>query len=207
MPVSELTDKLGLQHLRSRTVRVLPLPREPQAGQEVKTSPVSSLILTSFFPPPHSGTSRPPVPPKAQAYMMGWTGCPMSCLSANQPGAGPCCPEAPACIPGITRLPDSSGSALPSCSSSHTDTGLCSCPSCLHVLSVVGAWSLVLWAGRGPLCCLLGPVEGASRTKTLSSRGGAGTWVYFYLFHFGHTLGARWGGGALRVVLRYGTGY
>lgn len=31
MPVSELTDKLGLQHLRSRTVRALPLPREPQA--------------------------------------------------------------------------------------------------------------------------------------------------------------------------------
>lgn len=32
MPVSELTDKLGLQHLRSRTVRVLPLPREPRGG-------------------------------------------------------------------------------------------------------------------------------------------------------------------------------
>jgi hypothetical protein len=116
------------------------------------------MLLTSFFPSFHSGTSRPPVPPKAQAYMMGSTGCPMSCQSANQPGAGPCCPEAPACIPGITRLPDSSGSALPSHSSS-PQTGLCSC-SCLHVLSVVGVWSLALWAQRGLLSCLLGPVEG-----------------------------------------------
>lgn len=29
MPVSELTDKLGLQHLRSRTVRVPPFHSEP----------------------------------------------------------------------------------------------------------------------------------------------------------------------------------
>uniref|UniRef100_F7DH64 ADP ribosylation factor 5 n=1 Tax=Equus caballus TaxID=9796 RepID=F7DH64_HORSE len=145
MPVSELTDKLGLQHLRSRTWYV-------------------------------------------QACTTGWTGCLMSCRSASQPGAGPCCPEAPACIPGMTRLPDSSGSALPSHSSSPADTGLC---SCLHVLSLVGAWSLALWAGRDPLSCLLGPVEGASRAKSPSSRGGAGIWVYLCFFHFGCTLGAR----------------
>lgn len=188
MPVSELTDKLGLQHLRSRTVRVLPLPGESQAGAGSKGIPFSSLLLTSFFPSPHSGTSRPPVPPKAQACTMGWTGCLMSCRSASQPGAGPCCPEAPACIPGMTRLPDSSGSALPSHSSSPADTGLC---SCLHVLSLVGAWSLALWARRDPLSCLLGPVEGASRAKSPSSRGGAGIWVYLCFFHFGCTLGAR----------------
>uniref|UniRef100_A0ABI7WVN2 ADP ribosylation factor 5 n=1 Tax=Felis catus TaxID=9685 RepID=A0ABI7WVN2_FELCA len=48
MPVSELTDKLGLQHLRSRTVRVLPLPGEPQAGARRKGIPLSSLLLTFF---------------------------------------------------------------------------------------------------------------------------------------------------------------
>lgn len=53
MPVSELTDKLGLQHLRSRTVRVLPLPREPQAGVGSQGIPFSSLLLIilSFSPP------------------------------------------------------------------------------------------------------------------------------------------------------------
>lgn len=52
MPVSELTDKLGLQHLRSRTVRVLSLPGEPQAGARRKGIPLSSLLLTflSFSP-------------------------------------------------------------------------------------------------------------------------------------------------------------
>ena len=52
MPVSELTDKLGLQHLRSRTVRVLPLPREPQAGAGSQGIPFSSLLLIilSFSP-------------------------------------------------------------------------------------------------------------------------------------------------------------
>lgn len=44
MPVSELTDKLGLQHLRSRTVRVPHRPRVPRGwggaeGQDVKASP------------------------------------------------------------------------------------------------------------------------------------------------------------------------
>lgn len=41
MPVSELTDKLGLQHLRSRTVRVPHRPRVPRGwgGQDVKVSP------------------------------------------------------------------------------------------------------------------------------------------------------------------------
>lgn len=34
MPVSELTDKLGLQHLRSRTVRVLPPHSGPSVSQE-----------------------------------------------------------------------------------------------------------------------------------------------------------------------------
>lgn len=138
MPVSELTDKLGLQHLRSRTVRALPLPREPQTGQEGNASPFYPLLLTSFFPFPHSGTSRPPVPPKVQACTMGWTGCPTSCRSANPPGAGPCCPEAPACITGMTRLPDSSGSALPSCPTSHRHRPL--------LLPLLPACSLCCWS-------------------------------------------------------------
>lgn len=87
---------------------------------------------------PHSGTSRPPVPPKAQACMMGWTGCPMSCQSAKQAGASPCCPEAPACIPGMPRLPDSSGSAPPSCSSSHRHRSL--------LLPLLPACSLCHWS-------------------------------------------------------------
>lgn len=53
--------------------------------------------------------------------------------------------------PGMTRVPDSSGSALPSHSSSPTDTGLC---SRLHVLSVIGAWSLASGHGgvHSPAC-------------------------------------------------------
>lgn len=201
MPVSELTDKLGLQHLRSRTVRGLPLPRKPQAGQEVKA------LLTSFFPSPPSGTSRPPVPPKAQAYTMGWTGCPMSCLSANQPGAGPCCPEAPACIPGITRLPDSSGSALPSCSSSHRHRPL--------LLPLPPACSLCCWS--------LEPCSPGTEGSTLLSAGTCGRgfqdrdpffqrrsrdlglllFVPFWAYPWGQVGGE----GGLRVVLRHGTGY
>ena len=106
MPVSELTDKLGLQHLRSRTVRiwsplhwVQPFLRSPRLDRGIKVSS-STLVLIYFSLSSYSGTSRPPALPKAQACMMGWTGCPMSCQSVSQPGAGPCCPEAPACIPG-----------------------------------------------------------------------------------------------------------
>lgn len=144
MPVSELTDKLGLQHLRSRTVRAWPLPEELQAGTGIKAPLFSSLLLTSFFPSPHSGMSRPPVPPKAQACTMGWTGCPMSCQSANRPGAGPCCPEAPACIPGMPRLPDSSGSVLPHCSCFHRHRPL--------LLLLLPACSL--WCGSLEPCSL-----------------------------------------------------
>lgn len=132
-------------------------PRKPQAWQETKASPFFSLLLISFFPPPHSGTSRPPVPPRAQACTTGWTGCPTSCQSASQPGAGPCCPEAPACI--IPGGPDSrtpQAVPFPPSSSSPEDTGHC---SCLHVLSLLGAWSLALWAWRDLISCLLGPVE------------------------------------------------
>lgn len=54
MPVSELTDKLGLQHLRSRTVRVLPLPREPQSGTGNKGIslffPATDLFFFTFTP-------------------------------------------------------------------------------------------------------------------------------------------------------------
>uniref|UniRef100_A0A8D1EYR1 ADP ribosylation factor 5 n=1 Tax=Sus scrofa TaxID=9823 RepID=A0A8D1EYR1_PIG len=52
MPVSELTDKLGLQHLRSRTVRTCVCSGEPQAGQEGKASPFfpASDLFLSFSP-------------------------------------------------------------------------------------------------------------------------------------------------------------
>ncbi|EAW83631.1 ADP-ribosylation factor 5, isoform CRA_b, partial [Homo sapiens] len=82
----------------------------------------------------------------------------------------------------MTRLPDSSGSALSSHFSSPIATGLCSC-SCLHVLSVVGAWSLALWAQRGPLSCLLGPMEGASwpRPPLPEEEQGSG-FPFFFLF-------------------------
>lgn len=50
MPVSELTDKLGLQHLRSRTVR-LTSPRHwapGSPGPAGQRCPFSSLRLISF---------------------------------------------------------------------------------------------------------------------------------------------------------------
>lgn len=55
MPVSELTDKLGLQHLRSRTVRILsPLrwasgfPREPSCREVSLLFPDADFLL--FLP-------------------------------------------------------------------------------------------------------------------------------------------------------------
>lgn len=98
------------------------------------------------------------MPPKAQACMMVWTGCPMSYQSASQPGAGPCCPEAPACIPG---WPDSrTPQAVPFLPTfpPHRQASA-PVPACMLSL-VVGAWSLALWAQRVLLSCLLGPVEG-----------------------------------------------
>nr|XP_013013837.1 ADP-ribosylation factor 5 [Cavia porcellus] len=157
MPVSELTDKLGLQHLRSAR-----------------------------------GTSRPPVQLKAQACMMGWTGCPMSCQSANKPGAGPCCPEAPVCIPGKTRLSDSSGSALASSTLPPTDRPL---------LLLLPACSLCRWS---PEPCSLG-IEGS--TLLPAGTYGRASWLRppfpeeeqrsgftFVLFCFEYTLGARFRG-------------
>lgn len=174
MPVSELTDKLGLQHLRSCTVSVLPLPREPQAGQDVKASPFSSLLLISFFPLPHSGTSKPPVPPKVQAYTMGWTGCPMSFRSANQPGAGSCCPEAPACIPRMIGLLDSSGSALPSCPSSHRHRPLLLSllPACSLCYRSLEPCSLDM---EGSTLLPAGTCGKGFQAEAPLSRGGAGT--------------------------------
>lgn len=54
MPVSELTDKLGLQHLRSRTVRiwsplhwVQPFLQSPRLDRGIKV-PASALVLIYF---------------------------------------------------------------------------------------------------------------------------------------------------------------
>uniref|UniRef100_A0A3P9AFA5 ADP-ribosylation factor n=1 Tax=Esox lucius TaxID=8010 RepID=A0A3P9AFA5_ESOLU len=58
MSVSDLTDKLGLQSLRSRLVSL-------------------SLAVSN------NGMCRRPVPPKAQACMKDWTGFPTSCPSSN----------------------------------------------------------------------------------------------------------------------------
>lgn len=55
MPVSELTDKLGLQHLRSRTVRIVSLwhwapgfPGEPDWTEESLSFPEADFLL--FLP-------------------------------------------------------------------------------------------------------------------------------------------------------------
>ena len=45
---------------------------------------------------------------------------------------------------------------VPPSSSSPADTGHC---SCLHALSLLGAWSPTLWARRDLISCPLGPVE------------------------------------------------
>ncbi|EHB08669.1 ADP-ribosylation factor 5 [Heterocephalus glaber] len=123
MPVSELTDKLGLQHLRSRTWYV----------QATCATQGTGLYDGLDWLAPG--------------------------LSKRYPARGrPLLPRSSRVHPGDDKTPG----LLRQCSCLHSSspqTGLCSC-SCLHVLSVVGAWSPALWAQRGPPSCLLGPVEG-----------------------------------------------
>lgn len=167
MPVSELTDKLGLQHLRSRTVRTLLHPGSTPCLRRARRPPLAPFPLLLTFSSSHSGTCRPPVPHRARACTMGWTGCLTSCRSANQPGAGPCFPEAPACVPGVPS-PDCSGGALASLTLA-PHTGPC---SCLHVLC---RWSLepCSLATTGSPLLPAGVTPGKSfLTEAPSSRGG-----------------------------------
>lgn len=107
MGVSELTDKLGLHNLRSRTVRKhththcqsAGCLRNPRAGLSV-TGGTPSFMLDEEFSTwgsfhllwPHclslcllSGMSRPHVPLRVLVCMRGWTGCPMSWQNVRPP--------------------------------------------------------------------------------------------------------------------------
>lgn len=129
--------------------------------------------------------------------MMGWTGCPMSCQSASQPGAGPCCPEAPACIPG---LPDSrTPQAVPSLPTLPPHRQVSApAPACMFSL-VAGAWSLALWVQKALLSCLLGPVEGLPGQGPLQQGGSRDLNLISFFFCFRCTLGARFGGRRVRA--------
>lgn len=145
MPVSELTDKLGLQHLRGRTVKVPPLPREPQAVAESEGIPFPALLLTLLLPtvvcPGHLCHPR--------HRPVRWTGLavPRAVEALTNQGPAPAAQKLPRAsrddqTPGLLRQCPS----LPLLPHRH---GLCSC-SRLHVLFVVGAWSLL--AGHGGVC-------------------------------------------------------
>lgn len=194
MPVSELTDKLGLQHLRSRTVRVLPLPREPQAGAGNKGISLFFPATDLFFFYLHPTVVRPGhlCHPRHRPVRWARLAVPRAVEALTTrgrpllPGSSRVHPR-DAQTPGLLRQCPSLLLLLP-----QTRASAPAPPACMF--SFVGAWSLALRAWRGPLSCLLGPVGEAPRAEAPSSRGGAGIWVYFCFFHFGYTLGAKWGG-------------
>lgn len=85
MAVSELTDKLGLQTLRSRTVSARGPggasgpPRGVRLGARSPPRRLPPLLLPLFC----SGTCRQRVPRRARASTTGWTGCRTSSPSAS----------------------------------------------------------------------------------------------------------------------------
>ena len=68
-----------------------------------------------------------------------------------------------------------------------------SAPACTFSL-LLEPGALLSGHRRCPLPCLLRPVERGFRGQIPFSRGKAEIWVYFCFFHFGCTLGDRWGG-------------
>ena len=97
MAVSELTDKLGLQTLRSRTVSVqgaipVPVPAGGTRGADGLLLGCSGLAIcrarSPFLRLPLfcSGTCRQRVRPRARGSTTGWTGYRMSSPSASWAG-------------------------------------------------------------------------------------------------------------------------
>uniref|UniRef100_A0AAY4DKC1 ADP-ribosylation factor n=1 Tax=Denticeps clupeoides TaxID=299321 RepID=A0AAY4DKC1_9TELE len=83
MAVSELTDKLGLQSLRSRRVsaeRTSFYYRVPRERPFITVSRENVSVVPSVC----SGTSRPPAPRRAPGSTRGWTGSPTSCRRTSE---------------------------------------------------------------------------------------------------------------------------
>ena len=86
LSVSEITDKLGLQNLRNRTVSNL--SRNTFLKPTIRFKPgsmhtaafISNLLHLIWL---HSGTSRQPVPLTALDCMKDWTGYPRSYQRSN----------------------------------------------------------------------------------------------------------------------------
>lgn len=117
----------------------------------------------------------------------------MSCRSANHQGPAPASRKLLRASPGCPNSRTPQAVSVPP-APPPTDSSLCSCSSCLHVLCCgsLEPCSPGMEGSTLPACWDLW--EGLPGPRPLLPEEEQGSGFTFVFFHFGYTLGAKWGG-------------